>query len=59
VRTTVAQLVRAMGDAHISSHALILAGWALDPDLVVRGGHRSKLYDPSFTHRYRRGESEG
>ncbi|MCL6636397.1 MAG: precorrin-4 C(11)-methyltransferase [Alicyclobacillus sp.] len=59
LRTTLAHLVRAMGDAHISSHALILAGWALDPDLVERGGHRSKLYDPNFTHRYRRGGSQG
>jgi precorrin-4/cobalt-precorrin-4 C11-methyltransferase len=55
IRTTLAGLVRAMGDAHISSHALILAGPALDPSLVDRGEHRSKLYDKTFTHRYRKG----
>ncbi|MDP9727099.1 precorrin-4 C(11)-methyltransferase [Alicyclobacillus tolerans] len=55
IRTTLSGLVRAMGDAHISSHAMILAGWALDPDLPDQGQHKSKLYDPSFTHRYRKG----
>lgn len=57
LRTTLSGLVRAMGDAHISSHAMILAGWALDPELLLQEGHRSKLYDKSFTHRYRRGET--
>ena len=57
VRSTLANLVRDMGDAHISdTHAMILAGWALDPNLIERAdGHRSKLYDKTFTHRYRRG----
>ena len=55
VRTTISGLVRAMGDAHISSHAMILAGWALDSDLPDKGEHKSKLYDKSFTHRYRKG----
>lgn len=56
IRTTLAHLVRDMGAAHVSSHAMILAGWALDPALVeTPGRHRSKLYDPAFTHRYRRG----
>ncbi len=55
VRTTLDGLVRAMGDEHISSHAMILAGWALDPTLPERGEHKSKLYDKSFTHRYRKG----
>ncbi|QSO48617.1 precorrin-4 C(11)-methyltransferase [Alicyclobacillus mengziensis] len=55
VRTTLHGLVRAMGDAHISNHAMILAGWALDPDLVNRTDLRSKLYDETFTHRYRKG----
>lgn len=57
IRTTLAGLVRAMGDAHISSHAMILLGWALDPTLIDKGEHRSKLYDPAFTHRYRKGEA--
>lgn len=56
IRTTLSGLVRAMGDAHISSHAMILAGWALDPELLHRDEHRSKLYDKTFTHRYRKGE---
>jgi len=56
LRVTLEGLVRAMGDAHISSHAMILVGWALDPALVEQDGHRSKLYDKTFTHRYRKGE---
>lgn len=56
IRTTLDGLVRAMGDEHVSSHAMILTGWALDPTLVEKGEHRSKLYDRSFTHRYRKGE---
>lgn len=55
IRTTLGGLVRAMGDGHISSHAMILAGWALDPTLRDKGEHQSKLYDRSFTHRYRKG----
>lgn len=59
VRTTLAHLVGAMGDAHISNHAIILAGWALDPELAARSDHRSKLYDKTFTHRYRKGVAPG
>lgn len=59
IRTTLCDLVRAMGDAHISSHAMILAGWALDPSLPDTSEHKSKLYDKSFTHRYRKGVVEG
>lgn len=55
IRTTLSHMVRAMGDAHISSHAMILAGWALDPQLLSSTEHRSKLYDKTFTHRYRKG----
>lgn len=55
IRTTLGGLVRAMGDEHVSSHAMILAGWALDPALHNKEGHQSKLYDRSFTHRYRKG----
>ncbi|WP_026974699.1 precorrin-4 C(11)-methyltransferase [Alicyclobacillus contaminans] len=57
VRTTLRDLVRAMGDAHITSHAMILVGWALHPALRDNPAHRSKLYDASFTHRFRRGVS--
>ncbi|RIV28112.1 precorrin-4 C(11)-methyltransferase [Alicyclobacillaceae bacterium I2511] len=59
VRTTLAGLVRAMGDAHISNHAIILAGFALDPTLTAQPGYRSKLYDQTFTHRYRKGVAPG
>jgi precorrin-4/cobalt-precorrin-4 C11-methyltransferase len=55
IRTTISGLVRAMGDAHISKHAMILAGWALDPDLTSRDEYRSRLYDKSFTHGFRKG----
>jgi precorrin-4/cobalt-precorrin-4 C11-methyltransferase len=55
VRTTLDGLVRAMRDEHISNHAMILAGWALDPELPEKEEHKSKVYDKSFTHRYRRG----
>ena len=55
VRTSLQGLVRAMGDEHIFNHAMILAGWALSPELVNRHDLRSKLYDETFTHRYRKG----
>lgn len=58
IRTTLTGLIRAMGDQHISSHAMILAGWALDPQLLHTTEHRSKLYDKTFTHRYRKGVAE-
>jgi precorrin-4/cobalt-precorrin-4 C11-methyltransferase len=55
VRTTVAGLDDALRDNGIRSHAMILAGWALDPDLVDNNEYRSKLYDKEFTHRFRKG----
>lgn len=55
IRTTLGGLVAAMGREHISSHAMILVGWALDPSLPDKGGHQSKLYDRTFSHRYRKG----
>ncbi len=58
VRTTLEHLVRDMGAAHISNHAMILAGWAIDPNLLEQDRHRSKLYDRTFTHRYRKGVEE-
>jgi precorrin-4/cobalt-precorrin-4 C11-methyltransferase len=59
IRTTLAGFVRAMDDAHITSHAMILVGEAVDPELVERDEHRSKLYNPTFTHGYRAGVSAG
>ena len=55
VRTTVGELEEDMRSHGIRSHAMILAGWALDPEIHGKEEYRSKLYDKSFTHRFRRG----
>jgi precorrin-4/cobalt-precorrin-4 C11-methyltransferase len=55
VRTTLAGLDEAMREHGIRSHAMILAGWALDPDIHERDQYRSKLYDKEFTHGFRKG----
>ncbi|WP_171643460.1 precorrin-4 C(11)-methyltransferase [Paenibacillus phytorum] len=55
VRTTVGKLEEDMRSRGIRSHAMILAGWALDPEIHGKEEYRSKLYDKSFTHRFRRG----
>ncbi|AKG34141.1 precorrin-4 C(11)-methyltransferase [Paenibacillus durus] len=55
VRTTLRHLDSDLRQAGIRMHAMILAGWALDPGMVDRDEHRSKLYDKSFTHGYRKG----
>ncbi|UFJ41479.1 precorrin-4 C(11)-methyltransferase [Brevibacillus humidisoli] len=57
VRTTLRHLDAEMGKHGIRSHAMILAGWALDPELHDKGEYRSKLYDKTFTHGYRKGVS--
>lgn len=60
VRTTLKHLDEEMGKHGIRSHAMILAGWALDPAIHEKSGqHRSKLYDKTFTHGYRKGVTEG
>jgi len=55
VRTTIANLEQDMRANGIRSHAMILAGWALDPRIHENEEYRSKLYDKEFTHRFRRG----
>ncbi|WP_150275212.1 precorrin-4 C(11)-methyltransferase [Paenibacillus tepidiphilus] len=55
VRTTVSGLEEELRAAGIAKHAMILAGWALDPGLADRDAHRSKLYDKAFTHGFREG----
>lgn len=55
VRTTLEHLDRDLREAGIRMHAMILAGWALDQAIVDRDEHRSKLYDKTFTHGYRKG----
>lgn len=55
VRTTIANLDEDMRKNGIRSHAMILAGWALDPAIHDKEQYRSKLYDKEFTHGYRKG----
>ncbi|UNL83813.1 precorrin-4 C(11)-methyltransferase [Priestia koreensis] len=56
VRTTVEHLDKDMKKNGIRKQAMILAGWALDPDIHDKD-YRSKLYDQAFTHGYRKGVS--
>ncbi|MBM4762979.1 precorrin-4 C(11)-methyltransferase [Bacillus sp. B15-48] len=55
VRTTLAHLDEDMRKNGIRKHAMILAGWALDPNIHEKEEYRSKLYDAAFTHGYRKG----
>lgn len=55
VRTTLIELDEAMRVNGIRKHAMILAGWALDPNIHDKDEYRSKLYDASFTHGFRKG----
>ena len=54
VRTTLSELDEAMRVNGIRKHAMILAGWALDPHIHEKE-YRSKLYDKTFTHGFRKG----
>ncbi|WP_391560595.1 precorrin-4 C(11)-methyltransferase [Robertmurraya sp.] len=54
VRTTVEHLDDDMRNNGIRKQAMILAGWALDEKIHDKN-YRSKLYDQSFTHGFRRG----
>lgn len=58
VRTTIHQLDDAMRENGIRKQAMILAGWALD-EKIHEKDYRSKLYDASFTHGYRKGVTQG
>ncbi len=55
VRTTIANMDSDMQKNGIRSHAMILAGWALSPDIHEKDEYRSKLYDKTFTHGFRKG----
>lgn len=55
VRSTLAHLDEDMKQNGIRSHAMILAGWALDPNIHDKDEYKSKLYDKEFTHRFRKG----
>ncbi|MDF1511217.1 precorrin-4 C(11)-methyltransferase [Robertmurraya sp. DFI.2.37] len=54
VRTTLIELDEAMRVNGIRKHAMILAGWALDPNIHEKE-YRSRLYDKTFTHGFRKG----
>ncbi|NDI35508.1 precorrin-4 C(11)-methyltransferase [Chengkuizengella sediminis] len=54
VRTTIENLDKDMRENGIRAHAMILAGWALDPNIHEKE-YRSKLYDKEFTHGFRKG----
>ena len=58
IRTNVKRLASDLAEAGITKHAIILAGKALDPELVVSKAHQSKLYDKHFTHGYRAGKGK-
>ncbi|QZT33831.1 precorrin-4 C(11)-methyltransferase [Caldalkalibacillus thermarum TA2.A1] len=55
IRTNLRDLPEAMRRAGVRSQAMILAGWALEPDHERLAAYRCKLYDPAFTHGYRQG----
>ena len=57
VRTTIENLDEAMRQNGIRKQAMILAGWALDENIHDKN-YRSKLYDQTFTHGFRRGVKE-
>ena len=54
VRTTLERLDEDMRVNGIRKQAMILAGWALDENIHDQN-YRSKLYDKTFTHGFRRG----
>lgn len=54
VRTTLANLDQDLKANGIRQQAMILAGWALDENIHEKE-YRSKLYDKSFTHGFRKG----
>ncbi|MDQ6598671.1 precorrin-4 C(11)-methyltransferase [Bacillus salipaludis] len=57
VRSTLEHLDEDMRANGIRKQAMILAGWALDENIHDQN-YRSKLYDKTFTHGFRRGESK-
>lgn len=54
VRTTLANLDQDLKANGIRQQAMILAGWALDKNIHEKE-YRSKLYDKTFTHGFRKG----
>ncbi|GAX91024.1 precorrin-4 C(11)-methyltransferase [Effusibacillus lacus] len=58
LRSTVGEVAGEMKRLGIRSQAMVLAGKALDPQLQWSHEHKSKLYDKTFAHRYRRAVKE-
>lgn len=57
VRGTLADIAEKTRAAGIRLHALIMVGQVFDPSLPVTGDqYRSRLYDRTFSHRYRRAD---
>lgn len=54
LRSTLGEVAGDMKRLGIRSHAMVLAGWALDPNLQRSRRYKSKLYDKTFAHRFRR-----
>lgn len=54
VRSTLEHLDEDMRTNGIRKQAMILSGWALDPNIHDKH-YRSKLYDKTFSHGFRRG----
>lgn len=54
VRSTLEHLAEDMRKNGIHKQAMILAGWALDENIYDKS-FRSKLYDKTFTHGFRKG----
>lgn len=54
LRGTLGELAAVVRRSRVREQAMILIGPALDPALKERGGHESRLYAPTFSHRFRR-----
>lgn len=57
VRTTLGQLDDAMRTEGIRKQAMVIISKAVDENLLTEGNYESKLYDKTFTHGFRKGES--
>ncbi len=59
LRGTLSEMPRLAREAGITRQAIVLVGKALDPALKGPQGPTSSLYDPSFSHLFRRGRKDG
>lgn len=55
IRTTLGEAQEEMRKHRITKQAMVIISPAVDPKLVIEGGHESKLYDKTFTHGFRKG----